>query len=107
MNFNDYSHGNLTIAMLALFLVLCLVGTILMIIILAIKGDERKKMVISKSAVVSVIGVVLVLAFEFIYRTFIGPRMHFVIKLNPIMYIGIISIIFDLAYFCYRRKYGD
>lgn len=63
-------------------------------------------MLISKSALVSVIGAVVVLVFGFVYSTFVVPHVNFEIELSPIMYLGVISIIFDLAYFCYRRKYG-
>ena len=103
----DIFEVNITIMAMTAFLGICLLGTITMVIILLIKGDERKKMLISKSAVVSLIGAAVVLALGFIYSTFIVPHVNFVVELNPIMYLGVISVIFDAAYFIYRRKYGD
>lgn len=107
MNFTDFFQGNTVIMMMTLFLGVCLVGTITMILLLVIKGDERKKMILSKSSQVSVIGAIVVLVLGFVYSTFIVPHVDFEVELNPIMYIGVISIIFDVAYFYYRRKYGD
>ncbi len=107
MKVTGYEQVNIVLMMMTLFLGLCIIGTIIMIVILAIKGDERNRMLISKSAIVSVIGAVVALVLGFVYSTFIGPYANFEIELNPIMYLGVISIIFDLAYFYYRRKYGN
>ena len=107
MDFTDIFQGNTVIMVMTAFLALCLVGTVTMILILVIKGDERKKMLLSKSALVTLIGAIVVLMLGFVYSTFIVPHVDFEVELNPVMYLGLIAIIFDAAYFCYRRKYGD
>ena len=107
MNITNLSQVNTAIMLMTLFLFLCLVGTITMIILLLIKGDERKKMLLSKSALAALIGTVVVLILGFVYSTFIVPHVDFEVELHPIMYLGVISIIFDVAYLFYRRKYGD
>lgn len=42
MEFTNFVHGNTVIMVMTLFLGLCLVGTVAMILLLVIKGDERK-----------------------------------------------------------------
>lgn len=107
MEFDGMRSGSGVIMLMTLFLGLCLAGTLAMLLVLILKGDERKKMLVCKSSLIAVIGAVICLIFGFIYTSFIVPHVNFVIELNPIMYLGVISIIFDLAYFYYRRKYGD
>ena len=107
MDFTDIFQGNTVIMVMTAFLALWLVGTVTMILILVIKGDERKKMLLSKSALVTLIGAIVVLLLGFVYSTFIVPHVDFEVELNPVMYLGLIAIIFDATYFCYRRKYGD
>lgn len=107
MKFTDFFMGNSVIMVMTIFLAICLMGTLTMIIILVLKGDERKKMLLSKSALITLIGAIAVLILGFVYSTFIVPHAKFEVELNSVIYLGVISIIFDVAYFCYRRKYGD
>ena len=107
MDLGELFQGNKAILVMTAFLALCLVGTITMVLLLVIQGDERKKMLISKSGLAALIGACVVLVLGFVYSTFLVPRMEFEVELNPVMYLGVISIIFDAAYFYYRRKYGD
>lgn len=91
---------------MTLFLVLSLLCTIVMMVVLLIRGDERKHLILSKTALVSVVGGIVVLTAGFVYGTWIQPHMTFEIELHPILYLGAIAIIFDVAYLHYHRKYG-
>lgn len=106
MDFTTLSNGSTVMLLMTLFLGVCLVGTAAMILVLLIKGDERKQMLVSKAAFVAVIGAVICLLLGFVYSTFIVPHVNVEVELHPIMYLGVISIVFDAAYLHYKRKYG-
>lgn len=88
------------------FLGVSLICTVVMMVVLLVKGDERKKMILSKAALFALIAGIVILVSGFVYQSFIQPHINFTMELNPVMFLGAIAIVFDIAYFYYRRKYG-
>ena len=100
---------SLLIVWLPLFLLLIfLILIVAMFISLAKQGDERRRMIVqTTSANTFAVSVVYILfcAIEGIIRSIAhGEPME---EMNPIVTLTVISIIYSIELFYYKRKYGD
>ena len=93
------------IGLLWLFLVASLVCTLIMIVTLIKKGDERKGYVVRKSGVTALVVGIIFLILNIIWNIFFEQNSSIGFEDNPIIYVGIISIAFNISYLINMRKY--
>ncbi|MGI6258913.1 MAG: hypothetical protein ACOYKC_03550 [Anaerolineaceae bacterium] len=98
-----FQDGN--IFLLWLFLVASLICTVAMIIIMLIKGDERRRFIVGKAGIVSLIGGIAILIASSIWPLFFERQSPLSIEPNPFIYLGAISIIFNVSYLILKRKH--
>ena len=107
MNFIKFieSHQIFGIGLLWLFLVASLVCTLIMIVTLIKKGDERKRYVVRKSGLTALVVGIIFLILNIIWNIFFEQNSSIGFEDNPIIYVGIISIAFNISYLINMRKY--
>ena len=107
MNFIKFiqTHQNLFLGLLLLFLVASLICTVVMIVTLVKKGDERKEFFVKKSALTALVVGIIFLTINIIWNIFFEKNSSIGFEDNPIIYIGIISIAFNISYLINMRKY--
>ena len=93
------------IGLLWLFLVASLVCTLIMIVTLIKKGDERKVYVVRKSGLTALVVGIIFLILNIIWNIFFEQNSSIGFADNPIIYVGIISIAFNISYLINMRKY--
>ena len=93
------------IGLLWLFLVASLVCTLIMIVTLIKKGDERKGYVVRKSGLTALVVGIIFLIINIIWNIFFEQNSSISFEDNPIFYVGIISIAFNISYLINMRKY--
>lgn len=93
------------IGLLWLFLVASLVCTLLMIVTLLKKGDERKGYIVKKSGLTALVVGIIFLILNIIWNIFFEQNSSIGFEDNPIIYIGIISIAFNISYLINMSKY--
>ena len=99
------SHQMFGIGLLWLFLVASLVCTLIMIVTLIKKGDERKGYVVRKSGLTALVVGIIFLIINIIWNIFFEQNSSISFEDNPIIYVGIISIAFNISYLINMRKY--
>lgn len=107
MNFIKFIESNqmFGIGLLWLFLVASLVCTLIMIVTLIKKGDERKGYVVRKSGLTALVVGIIFLIMNIIWNIFFEQNSSIGFEDNPIIYVGIISIAFNISYLINMRKY--
>lgn len=93
------------IGLLWLFLVASLVCTLIMIVTLIKKGDERKGYIVRKSGLTALVVGIIFLILNIIWNIFFEQNSSISFEDNPIFYVGIISIAFNISYLINIRKY--
>ena len=93
------------IGLLWLFLVASLVCTLIMIVTLIKRGDERKGYVVRKSGLTALVVGIIFLILNIIWNIFFEQNSSIGFEDNPIIYVGIISIAFNISYLINIRKY--
>ena len=93
------------IGLLWLFLVASLVCTLIMIVTLIKKGDERKGYIVRKSGLTALVVGIIFLIINIIWNIFFEQNSSISFEDNPIIYVGIISIAFNISYLINMRKY--
>ena len=93
------------IGLLWLFLVASLVCTLIMIVTLIKRGDERKGYVVRKSGLTALVVGIIFLILNIIWNIFFEQNSSIGFEDNPIIYVGIISIAFNISYLINMRKY--
>ena len=93
------------IGLLWLFLVASLVCTLIMIVTLIKKGDERKGYVVRKSGLTALVVGIIFLIINIIWNIFFEQNSSISFEDNPIIYVGLISIAFNISYLINMRKY--
>ncbi|HGI8672629.1 hypothetical protein [uncultured Anaerococcus sp.] len=93
------------IGLLWLFLVASLVCTLIMIVTLIKKGDERKGYVVRKSGLTALVVGIIFLILNIIWNIFFEQNSSIGFEDNPIIYVGIISIAFNISYLINMKKY--
>ena len=93
------------IGLLWLFLVASLVCTLIMIVTLIKKGDERKGYIVKKSGLTALVVGIIFLILNIIWNIFFEQNSSISFEDNPIFYVGIISIAFNISYLINMRKY--
>lgn len=93
------------IGLLWLFLVASLVCTLIMIVTLIKKGDERKGYIVKKSGLTALVVGIIFLIINIIWNIFFEQNSSISFEDNPIIYVGIISIAFNISYLINMRKY--
>ena len=93
------------IGLLWLFLVASLLCTLIMIVTLIRKGDERKGYVVRKSGLTALVVGIIFLILNIIWNIFFEQNSSIGFEDNPIIYVGIISIAFNISYLNNMRKY--
>ena len=93
------------VGLLWLFLVASLVCTLIMIVTLIKKGDERKGYVVRKSGLTALVVGIIFLIINIILNIFFEQNSSIGFEDNPIIYVGIISIAFNISYLINMRKY--
>ncbi|HAP5615540.1 TPA: hypothetical protein IU069_002402 [Enterococcus faecalis] len=99
------SHQMFVLGLLWLFLVASLVCTLIMIVTLIKKGDERKGYVVRKSGLTALVVGIIFLILNIIWNIFFEQNSSIGFEDNPIIYVGIISIAFNISYLINMRKY--
>ena len=99
------SHQMFGIDLLWLFLVTSLVCILIMIVTLIKKGDERKGYVVRKSGLTALVVGIIFLILNIIWNIFFEQNSSISFEDNPIFYVGIISIAFNISYLINMRKY--
>ena len=93
------------IGLLWLFLVASLVCTLIMIVTLIKKGDERKGYIVRKSGLTALVVGIIFLIINIIWNIFFEQNSSISFEDNPIFYVAIISIAFNISYLINMRKY--
>ena len=93
------------IGLLWLFLVASLVCTLIMIVTLIKKRNERKGYVVRKSGLTALVVGIIFLILNIIWNIFFEQNSSIGFEDNPIIYVGIISIAFNISYLINVRKY--
>ena len=99
------SNQILFLAFLWLFLVTSIICTLFMIVTLVKKGDERKGYVVRKSGLTALVVGIIFLILNIIWNIFFEQNSSIGFEDNPIIYVGIISIAFNISYLINMRKY--
>lgn len=99
------SKQTLFLSFLLLFIIASLVCSLIMIITLIKKGDERKGFIVKKSSLSALIVGIVFLIINIIWNIFFEQKSSIGIEDNPIVYIGIISIAFNISYLINWKKY--
>lgn len=107
MNFIKFieSNQNLFLGLLLLFLVTSLICTVVMIVTLIKKGDERKEFIVKKSALTALVVGIIFLIINIIWNIFFEKNSSIGFEDNPIIYVGIISIAFNISHLINMKKY--
>ena len=100
------SNQVLFLAFLWIFLLASLICTLFMIVTLVKKGDERKKYIVKKSSLTALIVGVIFLIINTIWNIFFEQNFRIGFEDGPIIYIGIISIAFNISQVINMKKYG-
>ena len=93
------------LGLLWLFLVASLICTLIMIVTLFKKGDERKGYIVKKSGLTALVVGIIFLIINIIWNIFFEQNFSIGFEDNPIIYVGIISIAFNISYLINMRKY--
>lgn len=93
------------LGLLWLFLVVSLICTLIMIVTLIKKGDERKGYIVKKSGLTALVVGIIFLIINIIWNIFFEQNSSIGFEDNPIIYVGIISIAFNISYLINMRKY--
>lgn len=99
------SHQMFVLGLLWLFLVASLVCTLIMIVTLIKKEDERNGYVVRKSGLTVLVVGIIFLILNIIWNIFFEQNSSIGFEDNPIIYVGIISIAFNISYLINMRKY--
>ena len=99
------SHQMFGIGLLWLFLVASLVCTLIMIVTLIKKGDERKGYVVRKSGLTALVVGIIFLILNIIWNIFFEKNSGIGFEDSPIIYIGILSISFNIFYLINAKKH--
>ena len=107
MNTTKFIESNqmFGISLLWLFLVASLICTLVMIMTLIKKGDERKKYIVNKSGLTALAVGIIFLIINIIWNIFFEQNSQIGFEDNPIIYVGIISIAFNISQLVNMRKY--
>lgn len=76
-----------------------------MIVTLIKKGDERKGYIVKKSGLTALVVGIIFLIINIIWNIFFEQNSSISFEDNPIIYVGIISIAFNISYLINMRKY--
>ncbi|OFO62932.1 hypothetical protein HMPREF3023_07270 [Peptoniphilus sp. HMSC075B08] len=99
------SHQMFVLGLLWLFMVASLVCTLIIIVTLIKKGDERKGYVVRKPGLTALVVGIIFLILNIIWNIFFEQNSSIGFEDNPIIYVGIISIAFNISYLINMRKY--
>lgn len=99
------SKQTLFLSFLLLFIIASLICSLIMIITLIKKGDERKGFIVKKSSLSALIVGIVFLIINIIWNIFFEQKSSIRFEDNPIVYIGIISITFNISYLINWKKY--
>nr|WP_072537606.1 hypothetical protein [Anaerococcus mediterraneensis] len=99
------SNQMFSVSLLWLFIVASLICTLVMIVTLLRKGDERKAYIVKKSALTALVVGIIFLIINIIWNIFFEQNSSISFEDNPIFYVGIISIAFNISYLINMRKY--
>ena len=93
------------LGLLWLFLVASIICTLIMIVTLIKKGDERKGYVVRKSGLTALVVGIIFLIINIIWNIFFEQNSSIGFEDNLIIIVGIISIAFNISYLINMRKY--
>lgn len=99
------SHQTLALGLLWLFLVASLICTVVMIVTFLRKGDERKDYIVKRSAFSAVVVAIIFLILKMIWNIFLEKNSGIGFEDSPIIYIGILSISFNIFYLINAKKH--
>lgn len=99
------SNQMIGISLLWLFLVASILCTLVMIVTLVKQGDERKKYIVNKSALTALTVGIIFFILKIIWNIFLEQNLGIGFEDSPIIYIGIISMAFNVSYLINMEKY--
>lgn len=94
------------VSCMSLFLILSVICSAVMIVNMMKKGDERVDFILSKTCTCTVKIYVGFLVVAFVYHTFLENRVNFFIESSPILYVGMLAIVFSMTLWFNNKKYG-
>lgn len=108
MTVNLTGMGGMALALyiLLFFMAVSLICAVLMVVSLAKGGDERRKFILSKACTAAFIIYCVKLIIDVLCVLLIKNSL-FAVEYSPIFSLGILSIVFTVCLFVYKRKYGD
>lgn len=93
------------LGLLWLFFVASLICTLVMVVTLFKKGYKRKKYIVSKSALAALVVGIIFLIINIIWNIFFEQNSRIGFEDNPIIYVGIISIAFNIFNMINMKRY--
>ena len=90
-----------------IFLIISVLCTIIMLISIFRKGDERRKYILSKTCTHTFLICTGILLADVIYTVFLEKIVRFSVGNIPIFYLGLVAIVFTISLFVNKRKYGS
>lgn len=99
-------YQTIIVICLWIFLLVSLFCSIILLIELFKKGDERVKFILSKTCMNTVKLYVPFILVAFIYNTFFERFTNFSIRDIPVIYIGVFAIIFTITLFRNKKIHG-
>jgi uncharacterized membrane protein len=79
-----------------IFLIISAICIVIMLISISKQGDERRKFIL--------IGILLA---DVSYTLFLERFTHFYIEDTPILYLGVVAIVFTISLFVNKQKHGN
>ncbi len=99
------SNQKLIVGFLWLLLIASLVCTVIMLVVLIKKGDERKKYIVGKSGLSALIAGIIFLIISIVWNVFFEANSALEFENHPAIYLGLISIVFNISYLVNAKKY--
>lgn len=96
----------IVVSCMYLFLILSVICSVVVIVNMMKKGDERTAFIVSKTCTRTVKIYVGFLLAAFAYHAFLENRVNFFIESSPILYVGMLAIIFSITLWFNNKKYG-
>ena len=100
-------QASVILTVVFIFLIISAVCTIIMLISIFKKGDERRKYILAKTCTHTFLICAGILLVDVIYTLFFEKYTCFSVGSKPILYLGAVAIVFTISLFMNKRRYGN
>ena len=90
-----------------IFLIISAICIVIMLISISKQGDERRKFILSKTYKPTFLISIGILLADVSYTLFLERFTHFYIEDTPILYLGVVAIVFTISLFVNKQKHGN